>query len=107
VKAYIEFAKTYLSNISLENTTAVPGYNNAFMIEQVLRLCGDELTRENLLRQATTLRNIFPPLFVDGIKVHNSPTDYRAIHNLELARFDGRTWVSIAEPVSLDDLTTE
>jgi ABC-type branched-subunit amino acid transport system substrate-binding protein len=106
VKAYIEFAKAYLPNVSLENTTTVPGYNNAFMIEQVLRRCGDELTRENLLKQATTLKDLVPPLFVDGIKVHNSPTDYRAIHNLQLARFDGRTWVQIADPVSLDDLTT-
>jgi branched-chain amino acid transport system substrate-binding protein len=107
VKAYIEFAKRYLPNVSLENTTTVPGYNNAFMIEQVLRQCGEELTRENLLRQATTLKDLVPPLFVDGIKVHNSPTDYRAIHNLQLARFDGRTWVQIAEPVSLDDKTAQ
>jgi ABC-type branched-subunit amino acid transport system substrate-binding protein len=103
VKAYIEFARTYLPNISLDNTTTVPGYNNAFMIEQVLRRCGDELTCDNLLKQATTLRDIVPPLFVDGIKVYNSPTDYRAIHHLQLARFDGRTWLQIEEPVSLDD----
>jgi branched-chain amino acid transport system substrate-binding protein len=107
VKAYIEFARTYLPNISLDNTTTVPGYNNAFMIEQVLRRCGDELTRDNLLKQATTLRDIVPPLFVDGIKVYNSPTDYRAIHHLQLARFDGRTWIQVAEPVSLDDLATQ
>ena len=85
----------------------MPGYNNAFMIEQVLRRCGDELTRDNLLKQATTLRDIVPPLFVDGIKVYNSPTDYRAIHHLQLARFDGRTWIQVAEPVSLDDLATQ
>ena len=43
-------------NVALENTTTVPGYNNAYMIEQVLKRCGDELTRENLLKQATTIR---------------------------------------------------
>ncbi|WP_375304495.1 ABC transporter substrate-binding protein [Bradyrhizobium sp. A11] len=104
VKDYIEFARKYLPNVALENTTTVPGYNNAYMIEQVLKRCGDELTRENLLKQATTIRGIVPPLFVDGIEVSISPTDYRAIHNLQLARFDGRTWVPISKPVALDDL---
>ncbi|MFK4539750.1 branched-chain amino acid transport system substrate-binding protein [Bradyrhizobium ottawaense] len=104
VKDYIEFARKYLPNVALENTTTIPGYNNAYMIEQVLKRCGDELTRENLLKQATTIRGIVPPLFVDGIEVSISPTDYRAIHNLQLARFDGRTWVPISKPVALDDL---
>jgi branched-chain amino acid transport system substrate-binding protein len=104
VKAYIEFAKTYLPNIGLENTTTIPGYNNAYMIEQVLKRCGDDLTRENLLKHATSLRDVVPPLFVDGIEVFNSSTDYRAIHNLQLAKFDGKTWVQIAKPVSLDDI---
>jgi len=104
VKDYIDFARKYLPNVALENTTTIPGYNNAYMIEQVLKRCGDELTRENLLKQATTIRDVVPPLFVDGIEVFNSPTDYRAIHNLQLARFDGRTWVPISKPVVLDDL---
>lgn len=104
VKEYIEFAKKYLPNISLENTTTVPGYNNAYMIEQVLKRCGDDLTRENLLKQATTIRGIVPPLFVEGIEVFNSPGDYRAVHNLQLAKFDGKTWVAIAKPVALDGL---
>jgi branched-chain amino acid transport system substrate-binding protein len=103
VRAYLDFLKTYLPSLSLENTTAIPGYNNAFMIEHVLKLCGDDLTRENLLKQATSLRDVVPPLFVDGIKVSNSSTDYRAIHNLQLSRFDGRLWVPLAEPVSIDD----
>lgn len=104
VKDYVDFARKYLPNIALENTTTVPGYNNAYMIEQVLKRCGDELTRKNLLKQATTIRGVVPPLFVDGIEVFNSPADYRAIHNLQLARFDGRTWVPISKPVVLDDL---
>ena len=93
-----------MPNVTLENTTTVPGYNNAYMIEQVLKRCGDDLTRENLLKQATTIREIVPPLFVDGIEVFNSPSDYRAIHNLQLAKFNGKNWVPIAKPVALDGL---
>lgn len=101
VKKFLEFLKKYQPRVSIENTSAVMGYNNAFMIEHVLRACGDTLTRENLLKQATSLRGVVPPLFVDGIEVFNSSTDYRAIHNIELAKFNGKSWAAIGKPVAL------
>jgi hypothetical protein len=67
-----------MPTLDLNNSAALPGYHNAWMIEQVLKRCGDELTRENLLKQATTLKDMAPPMFIDGIGVYNSPTDYRA-----------------------------
>jgi branched-chain amino acid transport system substrate-binding protein len=97
------FAAKYMPDLDLNNTAALPGYNNAYMIAQVLQRCGDELTRDNLLRQATTLKDAAPPMFIDGIGVYNSPTDYRAIHHLQLTRFDGTTLVPLGAPVSLDD----
>ncbi|MEH2549668.1 hypothetical protein V1283_006313 [Bradyrhizobium sp. AZCC 2262] len=60
--------------------------------------------RENLLKQATSLKGIVPPMFGDGIGVYNSPTDYRAIHHLQLTRFDGATLVPLGEPAPLDDV---
>jgi hypothetical protein len=74
------------------------------MIGQVLQRCGDNLTRENLLRQATTLKGIAPPMFIDGIGVYNSPTDYRAIHHLQLTRFDGTTLAPLGAPALLDEI---
>jgi branched-chain amino acid transport system substrate-binding protein len=71
----------------------------------VLADCGDELTRENLLKQATTLKGLAPPMFIDGIGVYNSPTDYRAIHHLQLTRFDGTTLAPIGKPILLDDIS--
>jgi branched-chain amino acid transport system substrate-binding protein len=103
VKAYAEFLKKYLPSIHIDDNTAIPGYNNAYMIEQVLKRCGDELTRENVLKVATSLKGERPPLYLDGIKVHNSPTDYRAVHNLQLSRFDGKRWVAIGKMTDLDD----
>jgi len=97
------FAAKYMPDLDLNNTAALPGYNNAYVIGQVLQRCGDELTRDNLLRQATTLKDAAPPMFIDGIGVYNSPTDYRAIHHLQLTRFDGTTLVPLGAPVSLDD----
>jgi hypothetical protein len=104
VRDFKAFAAQYMPNLDLNNAAALPGYNNAYMIEQVLRRCGNELTRANLLRQATTLKGITPPMFIDGIGVYNSPTDYRAIHHLQLARFDGTGLAPIGEPVLLDDI---
>jgi branched-chain amino acid transport system substrate-binding protein len=106
VKAYTEFMKKYLPSIKVDDNTVTPGYNNAYMIEQVLKRCGNDLTRENLLKQATSLKDEHPPLFLDGIKVFNSSSDYRSIHNLQLSRFDGKNWVAIGGMVDLDDSAT-
>lgn len=76
------------------------------MIEQVLKRRGNELTRENLLKQATSLKNEQPPLFLDGIKVSNSPADYRAIHNLQITRFDGANWIPVGDMVGLDGMAS-
>jgi hypothetical protein len=93
-----------MPTLDLNNAAALPGYNNAYMIEQVLKRCGEYLTRDNLLKQATNLRNVVPPMFIDGIGVSNTPTDYRAIHHLQLTRFDGTTLAPIGRPILLDDL---
>jgi len=86
----------YMPSVSIDDNTATPRFNNAYMIEQVIRRCGDGLTRENLLKQAASLKDKQPPPFLDGIKVRNSSTDCRAIHNFK-SRFDGANW-------PLDDL---
>jgi branched-chain amino acid transport system substrate-binding protein len=104
VKEFKAFAARYMPNLDFNNTAALPGYNNAYMIGQVLQRCGDNLTRENLLRQATTLKDIVPPMFIDGIGIYNSPTDYRSIHHLQLTRFDGTTLAPLGRPVLLDDV---
>ncbi len=103
VREFKAFAARYMPNLDLDNLSAVAGYDNAYMIEQALRRCGDRLTRDNLLRQATSLNGIVPPMFASGIGVHNSPIDYRAIHHLQLSRFDGVALAPIGEPSSLDD----
>lgn len=106
VKAYLEFMKKYMPSVNIDDNTVTPGYNNAYMIEQVLKRCGNELTRENLLKQATSLKDVVPPLFLDGIKVGNSPTDYRAIHNLQITRFDGANWIPVGGLVDLDGIAS-
>lgn len=105
VRDYVAFQAKYLPNLNIDDNTAIPGYNNAFMIAEVLKRCGDELTRENLIKHATSLKNEKPPLYLDGVKVFNSGSDYRAVHNLWLRQFDGKRFVSIGELVDLDAIT--
>lgn len=106
IRAFVDFMKQYMPTVTLDDTTATPGYNNAYMIEQVLRRCGNDLTRENLLKQATSLRDEQPPLFLDGIKVGNSSTDYRAIHNIQITRFDGAHWMPHGDKIDLNNIAS-
>ena len=104
VKGYKAFAQKYMPRLNLDDATAIPGYNNAAAIEHVLKLCGDNLTRENLLKQATNLKGYTPPLILEGVKIYNSPDNYDAFHNMQLAQFDGKQWVGMGEMISLEDL---
>jgi branched-chain amino acid transport system substrate-binding protein len=104
VKQYVAFAKQYMPSLNLEDNTAVPGYINAFMIVQVLKKCGDELTRDNVLKQATTLEPIQAPMHLPGILLSNSPANYGAFHAMQLCQFDGKRWVGVGGMIDTDDL---
>jgi ABC-type branched-subunit amino acid transport system substrate-binding protein len=101
VVAYVQFVKKYMPSLNLEDNTAVPGYINAFMIARVLKACGDDLTRANILKQATSLKDVVPPMLLPGITLTNSPQDYTAFHGMQLAQFDGAKWVPIGEVIRL------
>ena len=90
---YLAFLKKYMSEQDVRDATTVPAYINAYMIAYVLQKCGDDLTRENLLQQATHLDNVTPPMLMPGISLSNTPTDYTAYHKMALVRFDGKQWV--------------
>ena len=102
VVEYRAFAQKYMPNLNLEDNTAVPGYINSVMISRVLRACGDELTRENILKQATSLKDAVAPMLLPGITLSNSPDDYLAFHAMQLAQFDGAKFVPLGDIIRLD-----
>ena len=102
VVEYLAFAKKYMPNLNIEDNTAVPGYINSVMISRVLRACGDELTRENVLKQATSLKDAVAPMLLPGITLTNTPDDYIAFHAMQLAQFDGAKFVPLGEIIRLD-----
>jgi hypothetical protein len=75
----------------------VYGYSVAQTVVQVLKQCGDNLTRENVMRQAANLKNFSTPMSLPGIVINTSPTDYAPIKAMQLVRFDGQTWVRFGD----------
>ena len=66
---------------------------------QVLKQCGDDLTRENVMKQAANLKNFKLPLLLPGITINTSPTDFSPIEQAQLAKFDGKQWVLFGEVI--------
>jgi hypothetical protein len=69
------------------------GYSIAQTFVQVLKQCGDDLTRENLMTQAANIKDLTLPMLIPGIKVKTSPTDFFPVNQLNIIRFDGTAWV--------------
>jgi branched-chain amino acid transport system substrate-binding protein len=69
------------------------GYSVAQTFAQVLKQCGNDVTRKNLMRQAANLHDLHLPLLLPGITINTSPTDFYPIKQVYLAKFDGTRWV--------------
>ncbi len=68
------------------------GYATAQLLVKVLEQCGDVLTRENVMRQATNLKGVSTDLALPGILINTSPTDYRVNKQVQMMRFNGTRW---------------
>ena len=70
----------------------VYGPSIAATVVQVLKQCGEELTRENVMRQAANLHDFTVPMLLPGIKINTSPTDFLPVKQVQMGKFDGRQW---------------
>ena len=93
MKEYKAFMKEYDPEGNATDANNVYATLAAQTLVQVLKQCGDDLTRENVMKQAESLKDFAPPLLLPGIKISTSPTDFNLIKQLQLVRFDGTTWV--------------
>ena len=96
VRAFLDWMKTYNAGASLRNSENVYGYEVAEALVAVLRNCGDDLTRANVMKQAANL-DLELSMLRPGIKLTTSPTDYQPIKKLFLVKFDGRHWRPISD----------
>jgi ABC-type branched-subunit amino acid transport system substrate-binding protein len=93
--------KKYYPDGDLANALNVAGYGSAFLLVHVLRQCGDNLTRENVMRQAANLKNYATPYQLPGITLNTSPTDFAPTKSTQPVRFDGKTWVRFGDVLGL------
>jgi ABC-type branched-subunit amino acid transport system substrate-binding protein len=100
VKDYLAFMKEWYPEGNPIDTSNQTGYTSAQFTAIILKNCGDVLTRENVLKQATSLNKISLPLLLPGITVSVTPTDYSTFDTFKLAKFDGKTWKFFGDNIS-------
>ena len=94
---WLAWMKQYYPEGDTTDFYNVYGYGLAQTLVHVLKQSGDDLTRENVMRQAANLKNLSLPMLLPGVKVNTSATDYYPIKQMWMQRFDGKQWVLFGE----------
>ncbi len=92
MKRYFAFMAKYYPEGDKNSNFNVYGYMTAHLLVTVLQMCGDNLTRENVMKQAASLKHVTGDLSLPGMEINTSPTDYRVNKQLQMMRFDGERW---------------
>jgi branched-chain amino acid transport system substrate-binding protein len=92
VKEWTAWMKDNMPGAEMTDSLNEAGYMYAKTLEQVLKQCGDDLTRENIMKQAASLKDFHLALLLPGSTINTSPTDYRVIKYMKLQRFNGKSW---------------
>jgi len=92
MKRYLDFMAKYYPDGDRNSLFNTYGYSTAQLLIYTLTKCGDDLTRENVMKQATSLKNVETDLALPGMRINTSPTDYRVNKQLQMERFNGERW---------------
>ena len=76
------------------------GYGAAQTLTKVLEMCGDDLTRANIMKQAANLKDFTPDTLLPGVKINTSATDFAPIEQLQMMRFKGEKWDLFGDVIS-------
>jgi hypothetical protein len=90
---WLSWMKKYYPDGNVHDNNNILGYSLAETLVQVLKQCGDDLTRENVMKQAANIKNLQLLMLLPGIKVNTSPTDFFPIKQMQLGRAEGERWV--------------
>jgi branched-chain amino acid transport system substrate-binding protein len=97
VMAWKDFMAKYYPEGDLKDASNIYGYTVAATLAQVLKQCSDNLTRENVMKQAASLKDFRVETMLPGIKMNTSADDFAPIQSVQLIRFDGKEWVRFGE----------
>jgi len=92
MKAWVAWMGKYNAGASLQDASNVFAFSVVSLMHETLKKCGNDLTRENLMKQAANFQKFRLPMLLPGITVSTSPTDYYPIQAVQLSRFKGETW---------------
>jgi ABC-type branched-subunit amino acid transport system substrate-binding protein len=99
VQEFAEFMKKYYPDGKFIDGSNTYGYVAAQVLEQTLKQCGDDLTRENIMKQAANLKDFSSPLMLPGVTASTSPDDFFLFEKVQLAKFNGTNWVAMTNEV--------
>jgi branched-chain amino acid transport system substrate-binding protein len=94
---YFAFMKNYFPGGDPMNALNVVGYGLAQVMVYILGQCGENLTRENVMYQASNMHDVEFPMLLPGMKINTSPTNYRGYNQMQLVKFDGTRWVPFGD----------
>jgi len=102
VTRFKEFMKKYYPDGNVVDSSNIYGYTVARTVEQVLRQCGDNLTRENVMKQAAAVKGLKLDTLIPGIEIRTGPQDYAPIQAVQLQRFNGQRYERFGKVISSD-----
>jgi len=102
MKKFMAFIDKYMPGTDIANSNLVYGFSAAQTMVQVLKQCGDNLTRENVMKQAASLKDFTPDMLLPGIKITTGPTDFAPIEQLQMMQFKGGKWEMFGDVISAE-----
>jgi branched-chain amino acid transport system substrate-binding protein len=102
MKKFMAFAEKYMPGVNVSDANTVYGFAAAQTMVQVLKQCGDNLTRENVMKQAASMRDFAPDTLIPGIKVNTSATDFAPIEQLKMMQFKKGNWELFGDIISAE-----
>jgi branched-chain amino acid transport system substrate-binding protein len=97
VKGWREFMIKYVPEADLHDANYVNSYNSAMTLEAVLKTCGEDLSTENILKQAYSIKDLELPMLLPGIRINTSATDHVPVDQMQFMRFNGKSWERFGE----------
>jgi branched-chain amino acid transport system substrate-binding protein len=102
MKKFFGFLEKYYPDANKLDGSVVYGYGVAQTMVKVLQMCGDDLTRENVMKQAASMKDFTPDTLLPGVKINTSATDFAPIDQLRMMRFKGEKWDLFGDIISGD-----
>jgi branched-chain amino acid transport system substrate-binding protein len=102
MKRFYNFVAQYDPKANKLDAGVVFGYAAAQTMVKVLQMCGDNLTRDNIMKQAASLKDFEPDTLLPGIKINTAPDNFAPIEQLQMMRFKGKTWELFGDIISSD-----